>query len=220
MIRLAEVDSTNRYLKELTDAPFGTAVLADRQTAGYGQRGRSWTSEAGDGMYLSVLLPLPHPPTLLPLAAGLAALEAVLPYAPEAGLKWVNDVVARGCKLGGVLVECAHGRAIVGVGLNLRTPAVEGAIGLAAFTSAVPAAEALAPAVIAGLERWTAIDPRMLLDAWRAHCVLLGLDVDVDGLRGVAEDVGPSGELLLRLADGTRRAVVSGTVRRPDGSYY
>ena len=118
MIRLDEVDSTNRWLKDQADAPLGTAVLADRQTAGYGQRGRSWASAAGDGMYLSIVVALPAPPTLLPLAAGLAARDALAVYSDEVGLKWVNDLVARGQKLGGVLVEAARGRAVGGIGRN------------------------------------------------------------------------------------------------------
>lgn len=221
-IRLDEVDSTNRYLKDLPDAPLGTAVLAARQTAGYGQRGRVWASPPGAGMYLSILTPLPAPPTLLPLAAGLAARDAVARFTPEAGLKWVNDVVARGRKLGGVLVEAARGRAVVGIGLNVMTPDVEGAIGLDALSAAPPTPEALAEHVIAALDArlaaWTAHGPEGLRADWRAACVIMGREVVVEDVRGVAEDVGPHGELLVRTAAGLR-AVVSGTLRMADGTY-
>lgn len=222
LIRLDEVDSTNRYLKDLPGAPVGTAVLAARQTAGYGQRGRTWVSPPGAGMYLSILTPLPSPPTLLPLAAGLAARDAVAAYTAEAGLKWVNDVVARGRKLGGVLVEVSKGRAIVGIGLNVLTPEVEGAIGLDALTEHPPTAEALAEAVVAALEArlatWAAHGPDGLRADWRAACVVMGREVVVEDVRGIAEDVGPGGELVVRTEEGLK-AVFSGTLRMADGSY-
>lgn len=222
LIRLDEVDSTNRYLKELPDAPLGTAVLAARQTAGYGQRGRTWTSPAGAGMYLSILTPLPAPLTLLPLAAGLAARDAVSRWTDEAGLKWVNDVVARGRKLGGVLVEAAKGRAVVGIGLNIMTPDVEGAIGLDALTESPPSPDKLAEAVIAALDArltaWASHGPNGLRADWRAACVVMGREVLVEELSGVAEDIGPGGELLLRTPTGLR-TIVSGTLRMADGAY-
>ena len=222
LIRLAEVDSTNRYLKDLPNAAIGTAVLAARQTAGYGQRGRSWVSPPGAGMYLSVLVPLPTPLTLLPLAAGLAAHDAVTRWTGEAGLKWVNDIVARGHKLGGVLVEAARGRAVVGIGLNVRTPEVAGAIGLDALTSAPPTPEALAEAVREALDErltaWGREGPAALRADWRAACVVLGRAVMVDDVAGVAEDIGPGGELLVRTAAGVA-SVVSGTLRMADGAY-
>jgi BirA family biotin operon repressor/biotin-[acetyl-CoA-carboxylase] ligase len=221
-VRLTEVDSTNRWLKDRPDAAVGTAVLADRQTAGYGQRGREWASPDGAGMYLSVLVPLPSPPTLLPLAAGLAARDAVSAYTSEAGLKWVNDVVARGRKLGGVLVEAARGKAVVGIGLNVRTPDVEGAIGLDALTGHPPTPEALARAVLAALDArlsaWAAEGPDPLRAAWRDACVVMGREVMVEDVRGVAEDVGPGGELLVRTPEGLK-TVVSGTLRLADGRY-
>lgn len=220
MIRLDAIDSTNRWLKDQDDAPLGTAVLADRQTAGYGQRGRTWASKAGDGMYLSILVALPSPPTLLPLAAGLAARDALADYSDEVGLKWVNDLVARGQKLGGVLIEAARGRAIVGIGLNLRTPQVEGAIGLDQLTAAVPTNVALAEAVVGALQaRLAAWNAEVIRAAWSSACVILNQHVVVDGVAGFAEAIGPNGELLVRAAEGALNPVVSGTLRMADGSY-
>lgn len=222
LIQLDAVDSTNRYLKELPDAALGTAVLAARQTAGYGQRGRTWASPPGAGMYLSVLTALPTPPTLLPLVAGLAARDAVARWTPEAGLKWVNDLVARGHKLGGVLVEASRGRAVIGIGLNLLTPDVENAIGLDALTEAPPSPLVLAEAVLAALDArlaaWAADGPDGLRADWRAACVVMGREVVVEDVRGIAQDVGPGGELLVRTSQGLK-TVVSGTLRMADGSY-
>lgn len=225
LTHLPETDSTSAHLKRALAEGAGawTAVTATRQTAGYGQRGRVWASPAAGGLYLSAAVPLPAAPTLLPLAVGLAVAEALAPWTAEVGLKWVNDLVARGRKLGGVLVEASRGVAVVGVGVNLHTPDVEAAIGLAELTAAPPSAAELAPAVLASLAatltRWEASGDEAVLGGWRQRAVTLGQPVVVDGLAGEALDVGPAGELMLRLADGTLRAVVSGTVRHADGSY-
>jgi BirA family biotin operon repressor/biotin-[acetyl-CoA-carboxylase] ligase len=172
---------------------------------------------------LSAAVPLPASATLLPLAVGLAVADALTPWSTEIGLKWVNDVVARGRKLGGVLVEASRGVAVVGIGLNVRTPAVEGAIGLSELTDAPPAPDSLAPVVLASLERtlawWGEAGNDALRAAWRRRAVTLGQRVCVDDLEGEAHDVGPAGELVLRLPDGSLRAIVSGTVRHADGSY-
>lgn len=92
-----------RRLESGDPAPFAVGAL--RQTAGYGQRGRTWRSPEG-GLYLAVALPLPAVPTHLPFIVGLACHDALA--CPEIGLKWVNDLVARGRKLGGILVEAAQ----------------------------------------------------------------------------------------------------------------
>ncbi len=130
--RLESVGSTNdaARLLALAGAAHGTAVVADEQTLGRGTRGRSWHSPRGLGLYASFILrgtvdgPVPslH---LLPLAAGLAASDAVLTAAGiEVRLKWPNDLVHDGKKLGGILSEGVSGAtggdfAVVGVGINV-----------------------------------------------------------------------------------------------------
>ncbi len=130
--RLESVGSTNDAARDLAlaGAAHGTAVVAGEQTRGRGTRGRSWHSPRGLGLYASFILrgaadgPVPslH---LLPLAAGLAASDAVLAAAGvEARLKWPNDLVHDGKKLGGILSEGVSGAAggdfaVVGVGINI-----------------------------------------------------------------------------------------------------
>lgn len=127
--RVASTNDAARALA-LEGAEHGTAVLAGEQTRGRGTRGRTWHSPAGLGLYASFVLrgpgggpfPLLH---LLPLAAGLAAADAVRAEAGiEVRLKWPNDLVADGKKLGGILCEGVSGGAggdfaVVGVGLNV-----------------------------------------------------------------------------------------------------
>jgi BirA family biotin operon repressor/biotin-[acetyl-CoA-carboxylase] ligase len=130
--RLESVPSTNDAARVLAleGAAHGTAVLAREQTRGRGTKGRIWHSPAGLGLYASIILrgpgggavPFPH---IIPLAAGLAAADAVREASGvETRLKWPNDIVHGGRKLGGVLSEGVSGVAggdfaIVGIGLNV-----------------------------------------------------------------------------------------------------
>ncbi|HZS71847.1 MAG TPA: biotin--[acetyl-CoA-carboxylase] ligase [Candidatus Acidoferrum sp.] len=125
------VDSTNRVAMELGHAgqPEGTLVLAEEQTAGRGRAGRSWHSERAAGIYVTLLLrpklaPVQAP--LLTMMAGLSAHAAVVAAAGVApDLKWPNDLMVRGKKLGGILTEM-HAEptlvrfVVVGIGINVN----------------------------------------------------------------------------------------------------
>ena len=130
--RLESVVSTNDAARQLAlaGAAHGTAVLAEEQTRGRGTRGRAWHSPRGLGLYASFVLRAPAggpAPSLhlLPLAAGLAASDAILESAGIGiRLKWPNDLVSGGKKLGGILCESVSGGtagafAVVGVGINV-----------------------------------------------------------------------------------------------------
>jgi BirA family biotin operon repressor/biotin-[acetyl-CoA-carboxylase] ligase len=126
-----KTESTNGVAMHLGEAgePHGTIVLAEEQTAGRGRAGRSWTSEKSAGIYCSVLLRPAIPPAhapVLTLVAGLAAREAVaeeLDTVPD--IRWPNDLLAGGRKLGGILTEM-HAEpdrvhyAVIGIGINVN----------------------------------------------------------------------------------------------------
>jgi BirA family transcriptional regulator, biotin operon repressor / biotin---[acetyl-CoA-carboxylase] ligase len=125
-----KTDSTNRVAMELgyADEPEGAVVLAEEQTAGRGRAGRTWHSERGAGLYVTLLLrpklsPVQAP--LLTMMAGLSAHTAVLAQTGlSAELKWPNDLLLNGKKLGGILTEMhaepnAVRFVIVGIGINV-----------------------------------------------------------------------------------------------------
>jgi BirA family biotin operon repressor/biotin-[acetyl-CoA-carboxylase] ligase len=128
---LGRCTSTNTILLA---GDIGHAVLlaVDEQSAGRGRRGRRWHSPAGSGILFSLALPMRRPARELgglSIVAGLAVVRALRALgALEVALKWPNDLLVRGAKLGGVLVETraqgAGSAAVVGVGINHRT--VEG----------------------------------------------------------------------------------------------
>ena len=103
-------------------------LLADEQTAGRGRRGRRWHSAPGDGLTFSLAVALRRPLrelAALPLVAGVAVARALRTLGvSRAALKWPNDIVVAGAKLGGILVETKsmNGaiKAVIGVGINLR----------------------------------------------------------------------------------------------------
>ena len=124
-------DSTNRVAMELgyADEPEGAVVLAEEQTAGRGRSGRSWHSERGAGLYVTLLLRprlSPAQAPLLTMMAGLSAHTAVLAQSGlNAELKWPNDLLVNGKKLGGILTEMhaepsAVRFVIVGIGINVN----------------------------------------------------------------------------------------------------
>ncbi len=123
-------DSSNAVLLARAEAgaPTGTVVITETQTAGRGRRGRPWLSAPGDSLTFSLLWRFAPgtSPAGLSLATGLAvatALEKV--GAGKTALKWPNDLLRDGRKLGGILIELVPGAphaAVIGIGLNLRLP--------------------------------------------------------------------------------------------------
>jgi BirA family biotin operon repressor/biotin-[acetyl-CoA-carboxylase] ligase len=141
-IDLEACASTNDEAARLAraGASHGTIVIAQQQSAGRGREGRAWASPPGAGLYLSAIVRPPLPLALVPpmtLAIGIGVCDAARAWAPEAVLKWPNDVLVGSRKLAGVLVESqSQGSrleaAIVGIGVNLLgdLPAELGAITL------------------------------------------------------------------------------------------
>jgi BirA family biotin operon repressor/biotin-[acetyl-CoA-carboxylase] ligase len=129
-------DSTNADALEAArcGAPHGSVYFADEQLAGRGRGGHDWQSPAGEGLYVSVLLRPPIPAArlpLLPLAAGLAAAEAIHSVAGLiVDLRWPNDLLLGPRKVGGILVESkiegqTAGFAVVGIGINVHQRAFD-----------------------------------------------------------------------------------------------
>lgn len=134
---LDETDSTNaQMLAQLGEGRgHGCAMLAERQTAGRGRRGRAWASPFAGGLSLSVGWTFHGGVQLLEglsLAVGVAVARALAEFdVPDIRLKWPNDVWCRGRKLAGVLLELGGDltdrcSVVVGLGLNVRLPSGDG----------------------------------------------------------------------------------------------
>lgn len=126
-------DSTNDQLMHRVGRPgfHGSIAMAEFQSAGRGRRGRHWLSPLGTGVCLSAAWrfdPQPETLTALSLAAGVSVVNALRDLGlVEAGLKWPNDIICAGRKLGGILLESRGEMAgpcdvVLGVGVNYNLP--------------------------------------------------------------------------------------------------
>jgi BirA family biotin operon repressor/biotin-[acetyl-CoA-carboxylase] ligase len=200
------------------EAPSGTLILADEQTAGRGQHGRRWSSPPGAGVWLTLVERPSDARALevLALRCGLYAAEALDAFAgAPVGLKWPNDLYLAERKLGGILIETRwRGTApewvAIGFGLNVTAPALEGAIGLAAGATRLGVLDLLVPAL-----RQAAATSRHLSEAelarWRARDIAAGRQVDTPA-RGRAAGISADGQLLIASPDGALTAHRSGSL--------
>jgi BirA family biotin operon repressor/biotin-[acetyl-CoA-carboxylase] ligase len=203
------LDSTSNLAATLAGDPAndGAVVLANEQTAGRGQHGRSWLCTPGTGVLLSVLLFPPRPlrrPALLTAWAAVSVCAAVRRATGlDATIKWPNDVLIRGRKVCGILTESRvqrpHGvggdapehelAVIVGIGLNVRQTATDladlpEAGSLALFCERPPACDMMARGLIIQLDeeydRLCRGDLATLEAAWRSGLGLVGQRVVVE----------------------------------------
>jgi BirA family biotin operon repressor/biotin-[acetyl-CoA-carboxylase] ligase len=232
-----ELDSTSsELLRRAADDPRDRLVcLAEIQTRGRGRRGRAWRMPLGGGIALSVLKRFDAGMAALSglsLVAGIAAVQALEDCGVAGvGLKWPNDLVARGRKLGGILVELGGDalgpcHATIGIGLNVRLDAAAAAqidqpwIDLAALAGdAVPPRNRLAARVLArlfdALEQFAQSGFAAFAADYARRDALCGLAVRVlradHAQEGVACGVDERGALRVAFADG-ERSVDSGEV--------
>ncbi len=199
---LDETTSTNTQALEAAQsgAPDGTVIIAERQTAGRGRLARTWESPAGCNLYVSVIVrQLPPMDRLgwLPLitASAMAAAIRSLTGLPPA-LKWPNDVMLGGKKVGGVLCESqALGTdaacVVVGIGLNVNwresdmPPEIRPLATSLAAQSRKPADRVRLLAILLlelerRIDRWRNGELSSLADEYRTHCGTIGQAVRVE----------------------------------------
>ena len=233
---LEEVGSTNNAAKQLAaeGCPECTCVLAERQTAGKGRRGRGFASEPG-GLYFSIVLrPGVLPEQLLHLTAmtAVAVRRAILETTGlDTDIKWTNDLVYGSRKLCGILTELsiqAETRevdyVVAGIGVNCNQTAFPPEIADVAASIRMEAGREVDRSLLANamLRQFQALARGLLTEkeAWlaefAAHCVTIGRQVQVirgDSVReAAAEGIDENAALLVRYTDGTREAVSSGEV--------
>ncbi|MEU4767894.1 biotin--[acetyl-CoA-carboxylase] ligase [Actinosynnema sp. NPDC023794] len=235
---VAETGSTNNDLRDAASrgAHDRTVLIAERQTAGQGRRGRGWTSPAG-GLYLSVLFrPTNVTPARLPwvtLLAGVALVRTARSVGVEASLKWPNDLLVGDAKAAGVLAETRAGVAqavVVGIGLNVAKlpedvePGAGGLLPTSLEDHAGPldrteVAITLLRELAALEEQWRRADgdEPSLREEYRRHCTTLGSQVRVElaggeALVGTARYLETDGTLVVRDYAGVDRSVSAGDV--------
>jgi BirA family transcriptional regulator, biotin operon repressor / biotin---[acetyl-CoA-carboxylase] ligase len=235
--RLPSCGSTNDVARAAAanGAPDGYSVLADAQTSGRGQRGRTWLAEPGAGVLLSVVLRpqlAAGESSVLMMLAACAGAAAIGSFGLTPDVKWPNDLLLGGRKVGGILLETSFVGdelefAIVGIGLNVNVDVARYSEIAATATSLSAEAgtpidrEAVAVALLRELDdRYRLIRggrAEVVQSEWRRRLATLGRRVVLLDERGTgetvfAEDVEPDGALIVRRDDGSRRVVRFGEV--------
>lgn len=237
---LFAVDSTNRFITQQPATVPGKAVLcvAEIQQAGRGRRGRSWVAPFGSGICMSLgwlFDSMPPGFSALSLVVGIALARALHRFgAVEIGVKWPNDLLWRGRKLAGVLIEMrgepdGQAHVVIGIGLNLRLPeASKQALAEQqanvcdlhdVLAAQCPDRNALVAAFTTELLNVLEVFSHQgfvpFLREWHHHDVLHATEVNVllgeRSIAGVARGVTDDGSLLLETAEGMQR-FVSGEV--------
>ena len=214
-LHLRSTDSTNERARVLAraGAPHGTLVTAAEQTAGRGRQGRSWSAPPGRALLMSLVLR--ELDTLLPAAGAVAVADVV---GDDAAIKWPNDVLLRGGKLAGILVEArpTSGWAVMGIGFNVavRREDLPPELRDSAATLGLEpdALEPTLDALLVALARRLRERPETLLAAYRERDALLGRQIRWQRGAGVAAGIDAVGRLLVDCEDGTRAALQAGEV--------
>jgi BirA family biotin operon repressor/biotin-[acetyl-CoA-carboxylase] ligase len=232
-----KVESTNDSLGRMarSGAPEGTVVIAEAQTAGRGRLGQPWFSPPDVNLYASVLFRGPLARKDAPVFSfigGLALADAVREAGATPAIKWPNDVLVDGRKVGGSLIECgARGDEVdylvLGVGANLNVdldalgaalgPAARDATSLRAVTGREVDRDAFAAAYLNALDAWTRRyrwdGPSAVLEGWSGLDILTGRQVEIRGAGyrfiGRVTGVDPSGRLVVEDGLGERRTVTT-----------
>ena len=228
VLRLGEVDSTNRYaLRNLHALRDRQVIVAERQTAGYGRLGRTWVSHVPGNLYMSIVLKpskqLKNPSALptLSLYLSVTLCKLLLEYGIEAKIKWPNDVLVDGEKIAGILGEGSFlgdelRGYVLGIGVNLSMDREElafidqPATSLGLLMGTVVDRDVFLSRLLwdfsAGYEQFLERGFSMIKQYYMEKCSFLRerIAVTVGGSRysGIAQSFSDLGALVLRTAEG------------------
>ena len=231
------IDSTNSYAKTLAaaGAPHGTVIIAGQQTGGRGRMGRSFNSADQAGVYLSILLRPNCPATeLMHLTCCVAvavcdAVENCCNYRPQ--IKWINDLIAQGKKLGGILTEMSVNPAtglteyaVIGIGINCRQQEFPQELQDIAITLETVTKQSVSPFKLTAhiliemekMDNLLLTNKTQIIEKYKQNCITLGQDIyliQTDNKTPCrALNIDENGSLLVEYPDKTREFINSGEV--------
>jgi BirA family biotin operon repressor/biotin-[acetyl-CoA-carboxylase] ligase len=236
----AEIESTNDYLLAQSCPPVGRYRIAvtENQTAGRGRMNRNWISPPSSGLCMSLAYTFSDMPENIPslsLALGIGIAQALEGFGVHGvGVKWPNDIVAQGGKLGGILSEVVPAKTdnvtiVVGFGLNVDfrntgtdrvvTSRLGRAVDMASCCEHLPSRNRILTTLIEGIfdtmRRFEAGGFAPFFETWLKYDWLRGQQVTIEtpaGLGGgIADGVDIDGALLVN-SEGSRQRFTSGSV--------
>lgn len=212
----------------------GTVIIADMQEKGKGRLGRQWISPPGLNIYMSIVLVpaiAPKDATLLTILSSVACATALRETCGvDASIKWPNDLMIKGRKVGGILTEIRADPdriawAVIGIGINVNMDSLSFhgemrriATSIKAETGIAHRRSGLIVAILGALEKYYRIlvneGGTHVVAKWRQLSCTLGKRVRVASgpthISGFAEDVDDEGMLLLRLPSGELKRIGAG----------
>ena len=215
-------------------AAAGHCYVVGEQTKGRGRLGRQWTSNLGDGLYMSCVLCPDTPAHLLPslsFAISLAVYnmlaEQISNDKVKISLKWPNDVLVNGGKIAGILLEASADGVVAGCGINLRNAPTDPsqkhpAVSLDQFVArhAPVSARLLAFRLVHHLaecyEVWEQKGHYKIIESWQRYCAMIGANVHIETPHGLVTgrctSIGGDGELILQDDAGREISITAGDV--------
>ncbi len=234
-----EIDSTNKFAKKIANegCAHGTVVVADRQTMGRGRIGREWQSDTSDGLWFTIVLrPDLEPENIqvITLAASVAVVEAIKETEGiVCGIKWPNDIILDGKKLGGILTELSAepghvNYIVVGIGINANQDSEifdyeirQKAISLKMHKGETISRSNLLASILVNFEKiYKSVllgKNKDIIDKWTDYSVTIGKEVkvayrDVEYI-GTAQSIAYDGKLIVKCKDGVIREISAGEIQ-------
>lgn len=220
-----EIDSTNTFLldKKNKNMVDGTVVFAEKQNKGRGRKDRIWYSVKDQNLYFSILLTnkkyLGRNINLVNLASSLAVAQAIENlFQLNTNLKWPNDVLIKGKKVSGILLEASSQgsrveRLIIGIGINVNQTVFQGSFNIPPTSIKLETNEniererllAEALNIFEELLQKINSEPEAVLKDWKTRCRMIGerIEVSDDNVTkyGIFDDIDENGFLLLKTKD-------------------
>ena len=191
MIHIVDrVSSTNTWLSS-NSMGGNDCILALQQTGGKGRGDRVWESPPG-GLYLSIISPS-H--SLLPFVAGISVIQTLVGLDNRLRLKWPNDIILDGKKVGGILCEDDDKSAVVGIGINMNnSPSFPESTNLASIGYDMDEYRFLESFFMVFRENLQKSN-QDIISRFRDYDCLLGRDIYWDGVTGIAKSINSDGSL-------------------------
>lgn len=231
------INSTNTIAMEIAGKlGEGTVIIADSQTGGKGRLGRTWFSPPGKNLYMSIVLKpaiSPRDATILTLMSAVACATAIRRVSSvPVMIKWPNDIMASGKKLGGILTEIKAEmdrifHAVIGIGININLDASDMPDDIKAFATSIKnetgishTRTLLAAEILIEMDRWynalLSSGKKQIIKEWLNLSSTIGRTVRVTVgntvFTGIAGNIDDEGMLILKLPDNSLKKISAGDV--------
>ena len=195
MIHIVDnLTSTNAWLSKY-NLEIDDVVLAIEQTQGRGRRGNTWESQKG-GFYASIVSSKHE---LLPFIVGISIIRVLEQHCEDLSLKWPNDIIFKGKKLGGILCEDFGSHSIIGIGINLENkPSLENATNLSSHGIKFDKSVFLA-SFLFHFDKNSSLPSKEIISEFTKFDCLIGNEVFWDGNSGVVKSIDFNGSLVVEL---------------------